>query len=131
MERVYKIATTPLPLTGARVLVVEDDFLIAMELSDLLRDAGAQIVGPSRDLTSALALAEEPGLSAAVLDMQLGDTTSQPVARRLAARGIPFFFYTGQAETDPLRAEWPDCRIVSKPALAQSLVDAVLALVDN
>jgi DNA-binding response OmpR family regulator len=111
--------------------VVEDDFLIALELADTLSDAGAQVVGPTRTLESALVAADDPTLSAAVLDMRLGANSAAPVARRLAERGIPFLFYTGQAETDPLRAEWPECPIVSKPALLRSLVAQVAALVSK
>jgi DNA-binding response OmpR family regulator len=116
-------------LDGARVLLVEDDFLIGLELTAILADAGAEIVGPVQTVESALALAAEVSFSAAILDIRVGERTAGPVARLLAERGVPFLFYTGQATTDPLRAEWPDCKIMSKPALPLSLVAAVAVLV--
>src|SRR5262245_1260529 len=120
-------AYAPQRLDGARVLVVEDDFLISLEIGGVLTDAGAEVVGPSRTLESALGLAEDENVSAAVLDLRIGQNTVAPVARRLAERGVPFLFYTGQAETD-VRADWPDRPILSKPALPESLVASVAGL---
>lgn len=118
-------------LSGARILVVEDDFLIALELTAILSDAGAEVVGPAQTVAAALALAEDEKLSAAILDIRLGADTATPVARRLAAGRVPFIFYTGQSKTDPLRAEWPDHTILSKPALPASIVKAVAALIER
>jgi DNA-binding NtrC family response regulator len=118
-------------LGGARVLVVEDDFFIALELASILSDAGAEIVGPSQTVAGALDLADDELLSAAILDIRLGDDTVGPVADMLAAHGVPFVFYTGQARADPLRAEWPDCEIIEKPALPVAIVRAVAALLDR
>ena len=115
-------------LKGARILVVEDEALIALEVQASLTDAGAQVIGPSLTLAEAFALACRETLSAAVLDVRLGRDTVGPVARQLAARGIPFLFYTGQVETDSIRAEWPHCKIISKPASLRTLVGAVAAL---
>lgn len=121
-------AGTARKLSGARILVVEDEAFIAFDLYATLTDAGAEVIGPSLTLTEAFALAGRENLSAAVLDIRLGRETIGPVARQLAARGIPFLFYTGQVETDPIRAEWPHCKIISKPAPLRSLVGAVSAL---
>ena len=104
------------PLRGARLLVVEDDFLILMELESVLTDAGAEIIGACRSLKEALVLVETEGLSAAVLDIRLGRDNVAPAAKRLCERGVPFVFYTGQGETDPVRAQWPQCALLHKPA---------------
>jgi DNA-binding response OmpR family regulator len=89
-------------LSGKRVLVVEDEALVAMLLEDELRDAGAEIVGPAASLGHALRLidraAADGGLSAAVLDIDLQGTAVTPVADRLAALGVPFVFVTGYGE---------------------------------
>lgn len=121
------VAPASSPLDGTRILVVEDDFIIGLELAAVLSDAGAEVVGPSQSVAAAMITAEEP-LSAAILDIRLGDETVAPVARRLAARHVPFLFYTGQSGTDPLRSEWPECRIIAKPAMPPSLVAALAAL---
>jgi DNA-binding response OmpR family regulator len=83
-----------------RVLVVEDEALIAMALEERLREAGAEVVGPAFTAAEALRLVEaaaaDGGISAAVLDLRLtGGETAIPVADALAARGVPFLFATG------------------------------------
>lgn len=115
-------------LSGVRVLVVEDEVLVALEVQASLTDAGAKVVGPSMTLGDAFALAGRESLSAAILDVRLGRDTIGPVARQLAGLGIPFLFYTGQVETDSIRAEWPHCMIISKPAPVRALVRAVAEL---
>jgi DNA-binding response OmpR family regulator len=115
-------------LSGARILVVEDDFIIGLELSSILSDAGATVVGPLKTVQEALLSADDEALSAAILDIRLGAETVAPVARLLAAHHVPFVFYTGQSRTDPVQAEWPDCKTLSKPALPGMIVKAVTAL---
>lgn len=127
MENLGRADAAPPLLNGARIMIVEDDFIIAMELETLLRDAGAEIAGICRNVKEALALANPDGLSVAVLDVRLDGEMVTPVARRLARWGIPFVFYTGQVDTAPLRAEWPDCPIIAKPVRRQALVRAVAA----
>lgn len=94
-------------LKGARVLVVEDDFILLMELETILAEAGAEIAGLCVTVEHALPLADGNNLSVAILDVRLGAETVEPVARKLCDRGIPFIFYTGQPEIDPIRREWP------------------------
>jgi DNA-binding response OmpR family regulator len=118
-----------LPLAGVRVLVVEDDNLIAMEIESVLAEAGAQVVGPCRTPSEALPFVEK-SLSAAVLDIRLRSGTVGPVAKKLAELGIPFIFYTGQLHTDEILAEWPGHEVVYKPAQPQTLVAAVAGLRD-
>jgi two-component SAPR family response regulator len=115
-------------LEGSRVLVVEDDFILSMALEAMLAEAGAEIAGVCRTLSDALSLAEGDDLSAAILDIQLGEDTVVPVARRLFDRGIPFLFYTGQTETGPIRSEWPRCTIISKPAQPGTIISALARL---
>lgn len=112
-------------LAGKRVLVVEDDFLILKELESILIDAGAKIAGLCRGVDEALSVINENNLEAAVLDVRLEHGTVLPVARTLAKRGIPFIFYTGQVETDPIRREWPESTIIMKPASPRIIVQAV------
>jgi CheY-like chemotaxis protein len=78
----------------ARILVVDDEPLIAMSVSDWLSDLGHLTTGPAADLATALALVEEP-IDAAILDVTLGAQTSAPVAKRLTERGIPFALASG------------------------------------
>jgi CheY-like chemotaxis protein len=89
-------------LEGKRVLVVEDEALVAMLVEDGLLDAGAEVVGPAASVGEALRLVEgaasDGGLSAAVLDIDLQGRAVAPVADRLAVLGVPFVFATGYGE---------------------------------
>jgi DNA-binding response OmpR family regulator len=115
-------------LKGARVLLVEDDFLILAELEQVLSEAGAEVAGLCRTVEEALRLAAGNSLSAAILDIMLGQESVAPVARKLDEAGVPFVFYSGQAGTDPIRREWPACKILSKPARPQAIVNALAEL---
>ena len=124
MEESDKTDAAPV-LKGVRVLVVEDDFIISMELEAILLDAGAEIAGLCRNVKEALAVADRNDVAVALLDVRLGSETVMPVARRLAEHRIPFVFYTGQVDVDPLVAEWPGYTIVAKPASPSAIVGAL------
>jgi DNA-binding response OmpR family regulator len=91
-----------LDLQGRRVLIVEDEALVAMMFKDGLLDAGAKVIGPADCVKEALLLIEtaaaDGGLNAAVLDINLQGAAVSPVADRLAALGVPFVFATGYGE---------------------------------
>jgi DNA-binding response OmpR family regulator len=112
-------------LSGVRVLVVEDDSLLAMDLQDTLVEAGAVVVGVCQTLDEAMTRANIDDFSVAVLDFSLGLDTASPVARRLVCRGVPFILYTGKSRREPSLAEWRDCPIVEKPAPPRVLVSAL------
>ena len=89
-------------LRDRRILVVEDEAILAMMLEDELLGAGARVIGPAATVADALGLIEaaagDGGLDAAVLDLNLQGETAVPVADLLAARGVPFLFATGYGE---------------------------------
>lgn len=118
-------------LEGRRILVVEDDYIIAQDFQEELEAAGAIVVGPAPSVSKALCLLNgEPGLNAAVLDVNLGDEKTFPVAEALTAKTIPFLFATGYNSSD-VPAEWRRARIVIQPlriaAVEQLLSTAGLA----
>jgi CheY-like chemotaxis protein len=78
-----------------KILVVEDEMLVAMLIEDLVQDLGHQTVGPAMRLETALELAESAELDCAILDINLAGKQSFPVAHLLKARGIPFVFASG------------------------------------
>lgn len=85
-----------LDLSGCNILIVEDEFFIALELEDAFVGAGASVIGPVATVAEALALLDRaPALDAAVLDINLQGEMIFPVADRLLARDIPFVFATG------------------------------------
>lgn len=92
----------PARLKNQRVLVVEDEVLVAMLIEDELTAAGAKILGPAPSVDDALRLIEatsaDGGISAAVLDINLAGKHVLPVAEKLAALGVPFLFATGYGQ---------------------------------
>jgi CheY-like chemotaxis protein len=78
----------------AQILVVDDEPIIAMTMADWLTDLGHIVVGPASDLRQALTLCEGR-IDAAFLDVSLGAHTTEEVAARLAARGVPFAVASG------------------------------------
>jgi DNA-binding response OmpR family regulator len=121
---------TETSLRGECVLIVEDDALLLMELESILQEAGAKIITCCRNIKEALMAAEQGRFAAAILDVRIGKGTIAPVARRLAKRGTPFLFYTGQVENDPALAEWAGYVVLSKPARPAAIVAAIAHLLE-
>lgn len=86
---------TDRPLPRPRVLVVEDEMLVAMMLEDMLTGLGFEVVGPASRLERAMEMAHAEALDLAVLDVNLVNAQSFPVADLLQAKGVPFIFATG------------------------------------
>jgi len=114
-------------LSGLRILVVEDEFLVSVALEDDLRDAGADLVGPFSNLAAALAGAEAQSFDLALLDINLGGTMVYPLADALMARRVPFLFLSGYTGAD-LPARFTGQRRMSKPYDPTRLIDAIVKL---
>jgi CheY-like chemotaxis protein len=112
------------PRAGARVLVVEDERLMAETLCDLLAGAGCEPVGPAANVDSALGLIESSRIDAAILDVRLTDETSFSVAYALRARGIPLMFLT-VTERRHLPVDLSDEILIEKPFKAPLLIETV------
>ena len=109
-------------LTGRRVLVVEDELLIAMLIEDALADQDCVIVGPYAHLQDALAAAATETVDLAVLDVNLAGEKVYPLAEFLAERGIPFVLLSGYGR-DAVPANHPEWQACSKPFQPDELVD--------
>ena len=81
--------------SGLRVLLVEDENLVALLLEDMLAELGHTVVGPVARLDKALETAQREAFDVAILDVNINGEDSYPIAEALAARGIPFVFSTG------------------------------------
>ena len=119
---------SPSPLIGRRVLVVEDEGLIAMQLEFDLQEVGCEVVGPAPAVRQALRLIEREAVDVAVLDYQLRGETSRVIADALIARNIPFLLLTGHALND-LPGELQDQLCLAKPADCEVLIAALEAIV--
>ena len=103
-----------------RVLLVEDEVLVAMMVQECLTESGHSVLGPISRASEALLAAEEGEFDAAILDINLGDGMAYPVAETLSARGIPFVFVTGY-EADAVDERFRDVPILQKPIERQML----------
>ena len=83
------------PLNGKRVLVVEDEAIIAAMVEDMLMELGATVVGPASTIKNALLLANSDGIDAALLDVNIRSERVDPIADLLQARHVPVVFATG------------------------------------
>ncbi len=104
-----------------KVLVVEDESLIAMQIESVLRAAGHDVVGPVGRLDRAVSCALDGRLDAAVLDVNLGGERIFPAADVLAARGVPFVFLTGYGR-EALPDRFRDRPAARKPYSARVLL---------
>jgi CheY-like chemotaxis protein len=102
-------------IKGRRVLVVEDEPLIALFVQSMLADLGCEVVGPIYDLSGALDFVESRApIDAAVLDLNLDGEPAYPVVDALRARGVPIIFCTGYGDVG-LRACDQGCPVLRKP----------------
>jgi DNA-binding response OmpR family regulator len=113
-------------LSKHRILVVEDEALIAFELEETIKNAGGVVAGPFATVDEALRLIENENISAAILDMQLWEDSSLPIARRVANKNIPFLFYTAHSDKTDLLVTG---EIIKKPATSATLVSALAGLI--
>lgn len=109
----------PRVLEGRSILVVEDEPLIALDITEVLESAGA-VVLTTYTLEHALHAVERPGIAGAVVDLSLQGGTTSPVCERLRTRGIPFMVYSGAPADGPCAG--PHLR---KPATPSQLVSAM------
>ena len=93
-------------LKGVRVLLVEDQMIVALEVESILETFGCVVVGPAARLDAAIRMAREEALDAAILDVNLDGVSIDPVVKELRARGVPILLVTGYGASmlpDPLQ----------------------------
>ncbi len=117
-------------LPQARVLIVEDELLIAMDLAWTVQDAGGHVVGPVASVKEALGLAKNERLDGAILDVSLSDGEVTPVAEALAERRIPVVMHTASEVPASVRDRFPGLAIFEKPTeplkLARQLAKTIV-----
>ena len=113
-------------LPGRRILVVEDESLVAMLLETILEDMGCTPVGPVATVEDGLAIATDAErLDAALLDVNVAGRQVFPVADALKAAGVPFIFSTGYGEGG-LPDEWRGHPTIQKPFTEAAVCDALM-----
>ena len=112
-------------LSGRRILLVEDELLLAMDVQMALEEAGADVIGPIGSLAEGLALLDrEEVFDIAILDIDLHGEDVFPLAERLEARGVPFLFHTGHGDREALARRFRGTTVCIKPMLTERLVEA-------
>jgi CheY-like chemotaxis protein len=111
-------------MTATRILVVEDEFLIALDIVGVLEQAGITVVGPAGTVRDALEAIEREPLQGALVDIHLAGETVGRIPDALAARGIPFAFVSGygREQLPPSHREAP---LVRKPFTGSDLLAAI------
>jgi DNA-binding response OmpR family regulator len=122
------VAEIPDRVAGASVLIVEDEFLIAMDIEMTISAAGYRVVGPAGSVDKALALAARDRPDVALLDVRISGGLSYPVAQQLRAQGTPFAFVTSTVPGD-LPEEFRNSPLLPKPTTTSALLDTVERLV--
>lgn len=115
-------------LTNARILILEDEAIPALDLATSVDMFGGIVIGPAGTIAAALALLDEQDVTAAILDANLPDGDLTPVAIRLLDRGIPVIVHTGNGAPQELLQRYPDVPVHVKPTPSDRLVDAVSAI---
>ena len=116
------------PPPGTRVLIVEDEAIIAMTAEDMIEELGCIVANTASSLAEALAHVEAGGFDVALLDINLNGSESTEVARLLIERGSPFVFTTGYGSSGPA-ALFPDIPVVTKPYRAADLATAIASAI--
>lgn len=116
-------------LDQCAVLIVEDNFVIAISLADAVEDAGGIVVGPASTTTEALALLDKQQVRAAILDVDLADRDVEPVLIRCVAAGIAIVIHTGKRLPHHLAARFPDIVVLTKPRIPDDVVAVLKAVI--
>jgi two-component system, response regulator PdtaR len=116
------------PLQDARVLVAEDEPVLAFDIVRILMQAGAAVIGPALSVERALELANTEPVNCGVLDVALRDGLIFPVAGALIDKGAGILFYTGHADPEELKRDWPSAGVLLKPAAPRFLIQAASAV---
>ena len=117
----------PRLLEGLRVLIVEDNLLLAEVTKILLEDSGCQVVGPAGWLQRGLDLAGQEPLDGAILDINLHGEMSFPIAEVLHTRGVPFVFVTGYEDRSIVPLAYRAAPRLDKPVADERLIEVMVA----
>jgi DNA-binding response OmpR family regulator len=117
----------PMDKQPQRILIVEDEPMIALSLEDLLVDAGFEIAGVAGRLDRALRLIDSVACDAAIVDTNLGGVSASPVAAALSARGVPFIVLSGYSP-EQLPGAFCAATFIRKPCRPAQLIQALNAI---
>jgi len=106
-----------------RVLIMEDEFIVALDLSDMTQELGFKVEGPFATLAEGQKAISQCVPDAAILDVQLADGEVFPLADQLMQMGVPIIFHSGHADSSVLLSRYPNARSASKPCAAELIAN--------
>ncbi|MCK0121509.1 response regulator [Loktanella sp. F6476L] len=115
-------------LIGKRILIIEDEIFVALDLKMELEAAGATLLGPAASLNAALDAADDPSLDAAIVDVDLKGKHSYAVADVLKKHNTPFIWHTGVIDRDIFGSSFPDVPVIEKPTREGAIIEALTQL---
>jgi len=118
-------------LSGLHVLVLEDEFLIAMDVEQICRDHGAEEVLIKRAVEELGDAIWNDDFDVAIIDLMLAGQSTLPFARQLQDRGVPFIFASGYTDSDALRREFPTAPLVGKPYSEAAIIAEIAAAIER
>ena len=116
------------PLAGRRILILEDEFLVALAAAQSLEDAGATVIGPAYRIAEALELVAAGDIDLALLDINIGGAVSDEVAAALKADGVPVVYATGYGEG---MAGSGAAHVLDKPYTDEAMITALTRALDE
>jgi CheY-like chemotaxis protein len=114
-----------------KVLVVEDEFIIALDLSETVKDLGYALDGPYPDREGALHAIEGELPDCAILDVFTADGEVYPLADRLTEAGVPIIFHSGHVSPREVRERYPQAWACAKPCSPNKLIDVLQEAVEH
>jgi DNA-binding response OmpR family regulator len=111
-----------------RILIVEDDPMLALDLEELIVDAGFKIAAIAGKLEKAFALIESGGFDAAIVDANLAGVSASPLASAMTARSLPFIVLSGYS-SEQLQGAFPGALFLQKPSRPAQIIQALNTIV--
>lgn len=112
-------------MTQPRILVAEDERIIAFDLCDTVEEAGFAVEGPHPDISSAMLAFQKDKPDLAILDVELDDGIVYPLAKKLEEENIPIIFHSGRRSKDEVKEQFPDAKALSKPCPPSVMIKTV------
>ena len=118
-------------LDGKRILIVEDEAILALDLSYAMEEMGARVVGPCFQLERALATIDLENVDAAVLDIDLAGQPVFPLADALHRNAVPFVFHSGRIDAEQIGARYRGTPVCRKPTTPETVAAALSRILDG
>lgn len=112
-------------MTQPRILVAEDEFIIAYDLCDTVKEAGYSVEGPHPNISSAMLAFQKEKPDLAILDVNLDDGIVYPLAEKLAQEDIPIIFHSGQYSREEMQKRFPSAQTLCKPCPPAEMLNSV------